>query len=113
MEAAATRARSKREKREPSAADLAVAEHIVRAGRQAFLEALPIATAVFRLGQDGEIAVDLANARFVELVGGSCADRAVADIPFLRASGVAVRAEAFLPTEDSALEFETLVGSEV
>jgi diguanylate cyclase (GGDEF)-like protein len=114
MEAAATRARSKRrQRREPSAADLAVAEHIVRAGRQAFLEALPIAAAVFSLGEDGQIAIDLANARFAELVGAHCADRAVCDLPFLQASGVAARAEAFLPAADATLEFETLVGSEV
>ncbi|MEA3000008.1 MAG: hypothetical protein QOK17_1841 [Sphingomonadales bacterium] len=114
MEAAATRARSKgRKRREPSVADLAVAEHIVRAGRQAFLEALPIAGAVFRLGEDGDIAIDLANARFDELVGEPCPDRAVGDLPFLQVSGVAARAEAFLPAADANLEFETLVGSEV
>src|SRR3954469_6252978 len=114
MQAAAPRARSKRDKRrEPSAADLAVAEHIVRAGRQAFLEALPIATAVLRLGEDREVAIDLANARFVELVGGPCTDREVGDLPFLQVSGVAARATAFLPGADPNLEFETLVGSEV
>jgi diguanylate cyclase (GGDEF)-like protein len=113
MEAAVPRARSKKEKREPSSADLAVAEHIVRAGRQAFLEALPIAAALLRVGEDGEIAIDLANARFVELVGGPCAERKARDLSFLEASGVAVRAEAFLPGADPSLEFDTLVGSEV
>src|SRR3954471_14400261 len=98
MEAAATRAQSKgRKRREPSAADLAVAGHIVRAGRQAFLEALPIAAAVLRLGEGGEIAIDLANALFVDLVGGPCVDRAIGNISFLDAAGVAARAERFLP----------------
>src|SRR3954447_18136827 len=114
MEAAATRGRSKKEKRrEASAVDLAVAEHIVRAGRQAFLEALPIAAALLRHGEDGDIAIELANARLVELVRGLCVDRTAGDLPFLEASGVAARAEAFLPGADPALEFETLIGSEV
>src|SRR4051812_718713 len=114
MQAAAPRARSKREKRrEPSAADLAVAEHIVPAGRRAFLEALPLPAALLRLSEDGGVAIALANARFVELVGGPCTDREVGDLPFLQVSGIAPRAEAFLPGADGALEFETLVGSEV
>ncbi|MEA3039180.1 MAG: hypothetical protein QOE79_1693 [Sphingomonadales bacterium] len=114
MEAAATRAGSKKgERREASAADLAVAEHIVRAGRQAFLEALPIAAALFRLDENGKVAIDLANARFVELVGDPCVDREAGDFAFLQASGVADRAEAFLPAADTTLEFQTLVGSEI
>jgi diguanylate cyclase (GGDEF)-like protein len=114
MEAAATRGRSNgRKRREASAVDLAVAEHIVRAGRQAFLEALPIAAALLRQSEEGDIAIDLANARFVELVGGPCTDRKATDLPFLEASGVAARAEAFLPGADAALEFDILVGSEV
>ncbi|MFL6861898.1 MAG: putative bifunctional diguanylate cyclase/phosphodiesterase [Allosphingosinicella sp.] len=81
------------------------AEAILREGRQAYLDALPIAAAVLQDGGDARAFVDLCNPLFVELVGGDAAGRSLADIDFLGASGVAARAEAFLAGPDAVLAF--------
>src|SRR4051812_19138048 len=114
MTAAATRARSKGGAvRVPSAGDLATAEYIVRAGRQAYLEALPIAAAAFQLGDDGAARIDLANSRFCALIGKPSDDGPLAGYNFLKSTGIAARAEAFLPSQEESVEFEVSAGHPV
>src|SRR5919202_1761812 len=114
MAATATRTRSKANRGfVPSAADVEVAEQIVRAGRQTFLEALPIAAAAFQLADDGTAHIDLANARFRELIGADSCVGPVGGFDFLAASGIAARAETFLTGSDQTAEFGISIGHAV
>ena len=114
MAAPSTRVRAKTKRAfVPSPQDLEVADQIIRAGRQTFLEALPIAAATFQLGDDGTVAVDLANAPFRELIRGAACDGPAARCDFLAASGIAARAETFLAGADETTEFDVSVGQAV
>jgi diguanylate cyclase (GGDEF)-like protein len=89
------------------------AEAILRAGRQSYLDALPIAAAVFQESEDGVVLVDLCNGLFDELVGVDAAGRRLANIDFLQTSIVAARAETFLAGPDDISCFETTDGRSV
>ncbi|HEX5181780.1 MAG TPA: bifunctional diguanylate cyclase/phosphodiesterase [Allosphingosinicella sp.] len=75
--------------------------------RQDFLDALPVAAAVIRLGEDGEPLVDLTNESFRALGGPGTFD---AEKGFLAASGIVPRVRAFLLGEEMACQFEASDG---
>ena len=99
-----------RSARKPAVAD---AEAFLRAGRQAYLDALPIAAAVFQESEDAVVLVDLCNGLFDELVGVRAEGRRLANIDFLQTSIVAARAETFLAGPDDISCFETTDGRSV
>jgi diguanylate cyclase (GGDEF)-like protein len=100
----------------PTRADAAriAADFIIQQGRQDYLDALPIAAAVVQRGPAGWSYVDLANPLFATLAGrGAGSDTALSAIPFLAATGIAARTEAFLAGAETGLDFEAQYGEAV
>jgi hypothetical protein len=79
--------------------------------RQDYLDALPIAAAVFRLEEgSGRLLIDLANAQFNDLSGWIGSDAPAASLPFLVESGLADTVAEFLASDGHILQFESSDG---
>jgi diguanylate cyclase (GGDEF)-like protein len=79
--------------------------------RQDFLDALPVAAAVVRLDDDGEMRVDLSNEKYRELAGpNGLGEGEAEDLSFIAASGIAARIRAFLSGEEEIGQFDAADG---
>ncbi|HEX4737629.1 MAG TPA: bifunctional diguanylate cyclase/phosphodiesterase [Allosphingosinicella sp.] len=76
--------------------------------RQDFVDALPVAAAVIRLGDGGEPVVDLANDGFRELVGPAGLEES--ESAFLAASEIGPRIRSFLLSEETICQFDATDG---
>jgi diguanylate cyclase (GGDEF)-like protein len=75
--------------------------------RQDYLEALPVAAAICRLDDGGQVLVDVVNEAFQGLSGcdGPAAGRRLAQVPFLRENGSGARIEELIERKDGVYEF--------
>lgn len=83
------------------------AYRIIAEARQGYLDALPIAAALITVGPDEKMRIDMTNAGFRRLAeladgGGSV----IADVPFLRASGLGAAIADFLSGGERVRQFE-------
>jgi diguanylate cyclase (GGDEF)-like protein len=121
MVAAATGAGTKTRKADAAAAapgpapSLAEIRRLMVGARQAYLDALPVAAAIFRLDEERGPRVDSANDAFRSLTacGADVDGLELETIPFLRTCDVTTHAEAFLRGSEQMVEFEATDGQEV
>src|SRR3954454_21534974 len=80
---------------------------LLEAGRQRYLDALPIAAAILTLSEDPFVECANEQFRFVAEWDERLGERRITEIPLLRSGPIGTRLAAFLAGEDPAFQFDT------